>query len=80
MYSAHAGLELYAEAFDSAGALEALEGFAHRHGADFYGLPRNVGTVTLQRRPQAVPAAFRLGDEELVPMRAGGDLAWTLER
>lgn len=80
MYSAHAGLELYAEAFDAAGALERLDGFAHRHGADFYGLPRNSGTVTLRRRPQAVPATFRFGDDELVPMRAGGELAWTLER
>ncbi|MCU0760777.1 MAG: dihydroorotase [Steroidobacteraceae bacterium] len=80
MYSAHAGLELYAEAFDAAGALDRLDGFAHRFGADFYRLPRNAGTVTLWRRPTAVPASFVFGDAELVPMRAGGQLAWTLRR
>ena len=75
MYSAHAGIELYAEAFDAAGALPRLEGFAHAFGADFYGLPRNAGTITLRRAHAAVPASFRFGaDEELVPMRAGGDL------
>ncbi len=79
MYSAHAGIELYAEAFDAAGALPRLEGFAHAFGADFYGLPRNAGTITLRRAHAAVPASFRFGaDEELVPMRAGGDLLWTL--
>ena len=79
MYSAHAGLELYAEAFDSAGALGRLDGFAHRFGADFYGLPRNAGRVTLRRRAAAVPESFRFGDAELVPMRAGGELAWSLD-
>jgi len=79
MYSAHAGIELYAEAFDAAGALPRLEGFAHAFGADFYGLPRNTGTITLRRARSAVPASFRFGDdEELVPMRAGGETLWTL--
>jgi dihydroorotase len=80
MYSAHAGLELYAEAFDAAGALDRLDGFAHRFGADFYRLPRNAGTVTLRRRATAVPESFQFGDAELVPMRAGGQLAWSLQR
>jgi dihydroorotase len=79
MYSAHAGIELYAEAFDAAGALARLEGFAHAFGADFYGLPRNAGTITLRRVRSAVPASFRLGaDEDLVPMRAGGETLWSL--
>ena len=79
MYSAHAGLELYAEAFDAAGALDRLEGFAHRFGADFYGLPRNAGTVTLRRVATPVPASYRFGDDDLVPMRAGGEVTWSLE-
>jgi dihydroorotase len=79
MYSAHAGIELYAEAFDAAGALPRLEGFAHAFGADFYRLPRNTGTITLRRARTPVPASYRFGaDEELVPMRAGGDLLWSL--
>jgi dihydroorotase len=79
MYSAHAGIELYAEAFDAAGALPRLEGFAHAFGADFYGLPRNTGTITLRRTPTLVPTSFRFGaDEELVPMRAGGNTLWSL--
>ena len=79
MYSAHAGIELYAEAFDAAGALPRLEGFAHAFGADFYGLPRNTGTITLRRARAAVPGSFRFGsDEELVPMRAGGETFWAL--
>ncbi len=79
MYSAHAGIELYAEVFDAAGALPRLEGFAHAFGADFYRLPRNVGTITLRRIAAAIPARLRFGvDEELVPMRAGGHTLWTL--
>jgi len=79
MYTAHAGIELYAEAFDATGSLARLEGFAHAFGADFYGLPRNTGTITLRRARSAVPAIFRFGaDEELVPMRAGGDTLWSL--
>ncbi len=84
MYSAHAGIELYAEAFDAAGALPRLEGFAHAFGADFYRLPRNAGTITLRRAPTAVPERLRFGvdrcgvDEELIPMRAGGHTLWSL--
>ncbi|MDG4554956.1 MAG: dihydroorotase [Candidatus Competibacter sp.] len=77
-YTAHAALELYAEAFDSAGALDKLEAFASFHGADFYGLPRNVGTVTLRRLPMAVPASFPFDDDDLIPLRAGTMLAWRL--
>jgi len=81
MYSAHAGIELYAEAFDAAGALDRLEGFAHCFGADFYGLPRNADRITLRRARSTVPASFRFGEDgELVPMRAGGELLWTLDR
>jgi dihydroorotase len=78
VYTAHAALELYAEAFDAAGALDRLEAFASHHGADFYGLPRNAGTVTLERKPWKVPATYKLGDEVLVPMRAGQSIAWRL--
>jgi dihydroorotase len=78
-YTAHAALELYAEAFDAAGALDRLEAFASFHGADFYGLPRNTGTITLRRQPTPVPKSFPFGAEELVPLRAGETLGWRLE-
>ena len=78
IYSAHAAIELYAEVFEAAGALDRFEAFASFHGADFYRLPRNSGTVTLQRESWQVQAAFALGDEELVPLRAGEPLAWRL--
>ncbi|HSO23986.1 MAG TPA: dihydroorotase [Chondromyces sp.] len=78
IFSAHAALELYAEAFDRAGALGALQLFAAHHGADFYGLPRNHATVTLAREPWKVPAAYVFGDDEVVPLRAGGTVGWRL--
>jgi dihydroorotase len=78
MYSAHAALELYAEAFEQAGALERLEAFASFHGADFYGLPRNTGTVTLEKAGWTVPAELPFGKETLVPLRAGESVAWRL--
>jgi len=78
IYSAHAAIELYAEVFDDAGALDRLEAFASFHGADFYGLPRNRDTITLQRRPVPVPATLDFGDGQLVPMRAGGQVGWAL--
>lgn len=77
-YTAHAALELYAEAFDSVGALDKLEAFASFHGADFYGLPRNSETVTLQRQPVPVPDSFPLGEDRLIPLRSGESLAWQL--
>ncbi len=78
IFSAHAGIELYAEAFEAAGALEKLEGFAAFHGADFYALPRNTGTVTLVKEPWEVPASVPFGDDVLVPLRAGERIGWRL--
>jgi dihydroorotase len=78
IFSAHAGIELYAEAFAAAGALDRLEAFASLHGADFYGLPRNGGTLSLTDEPWEVPAHYPFGDDELVPLRAGGRVAWRL--
>lgn len=80
MYTAHAALELYAEAFDSVGALDKLEAFASFNGPDFYRLPRNSGTVTLRRESWTVPATLAyLDDAPLVPLRAGETLAWKLQ-
>ncbi len=77
-YTANAAMELYAEAFEAAGALERLEGFASHFGPDFYRLPRNSGTVTLEKRPQTSPAAYDyIPGDTLVPLRAGETLAWT---
>ncbi len=78
VYTANAGIELYAEAFDQVGALDRLEGFASVHGPAFYGLPRNAGTITLKRTPMAVPGEVPYGEHTLVPMRAGGTVAWSL--
>jgi dihydroorotase len=78
IFSAHAGIELYAEAFAAAGALAQLEGFASVHGADFYGLPRNSGTVTLLPEAWEVPGRYPFGAGELVPLRAGERIAWRL--
>lgn len=77
-FSAHAALELYAEAFDQAGALERLEGFASHHGPDFYGLPRNQEIVRLRREPWRVPDHYPFGNTRLVPLRAGEQIAWRL--
>jgi len=76
VYTAHAALELYAEIFDSLGALERLEGFASLHGPAFYGLPVNEETITLTRGELAVPASLPLGEDALVPLRAGETLPW----
>ena len=76
-YTAPHALELYAEAFDAAGALDKLEGFASFHGADFYGLPRNPGTVTLEKAPWQVAESLPFIDASgIVPLRAGETLAW----
>ena len=75
-YTAHAAMELYAEAFDAAGALDRLEGFASFHGADFYGLPRNTGTLTLRRQAWTPPEAYPFGEAQLKPLRGGEPLAW----
>jgi dihydroorotase len=78
IYTSHAALELYAIAFEEAGALDRLEGFASVFGARFYGLPPNAGTVTLARREWTVPQRLSFGDQELVPLRAGEKLPWKL--
>jgi dihydroorotase len=78
IYSAHAALELYAEAFEQAGALDRLEAFASFHGPDFYGLPRNRGTVTLRKEQWQVPDAYPLGEERLIPLRAGTEMSWRM--
>lgn len=76
IYSAHAALEFYAEVFDEVDALDRLEDFASFHGADFYGLPRNTGTVTLIREEWSIPGDYRFADGEVVPLRAGEHAAW----
>lgn len=75
-YTALHAMELYAQAFDDAGALDKLEAFASFHGPAFYGLPRNTGTVTLRRESWEIPAELALGDAALVPLAAGENLAW----
>lgn len=77
-YTAHAAMEMYAEAFDTVGALDKLEGFASFFGADFYGLPRNSGTITLRRESWTPPESFAFGEAELKPLRAGEALPWKL--
>lgn len=77
-YTALTALELYAEAFDNAGALDKLEGFASFHGADFYGLARNTDTVTLKRETWTVPETLPYGEATLKPLRGGETLAWRL--
>lgn len=77
-YTAHAAIEMYAEAFEAAGALDKLEGFASLFGADFYGLPRNTGTITLRKESWTPPESFAFGDAELKPLRAGESLPWRL--
>jgi dihydroorotase len=78
IYTAHAALELYAEAFEQAGALDKLEAFASFYGADFYRLPRNPGTVTLQKQSWSVPPELHFSNDTLVPMRAGETVIWRL--
>ncbi|CAN1518012.1 PyrC Dihydroorotase [Burkholderiaceae bacterium] len=77
-YTALSALELYAEAFDSVGALGQLEGFASFHGPDFYGLPRNSGSVTLKRQAWTVPESLAFGEASLKPLRGGEELQWQL--
>ena len=77
-YTAHAAVELYAEAFDAVGALDKLEAFASFNGADFYGLGRNAGTVTLRRESWTPPVSVPFGQAELKPLRGGEPLAWRL--
>jgi len=77
-YTAHAALELYAEAFDSVGALDKLEAFASFNGPAFYGLPRNTGTVTLNRETWTAPESYPFGESIVKPLRGGETLGWRL--
>jgi dihydroorotase len=77
-FTAANALELYAQAFEDAGALDELEGFASFYGADFYGLPRNAQQVTLERRAWRVPEQFKFGEASVVPLAAGEELRWKL--
>lgn len=78
IYTAHAALELYAEVFEDAAALDRLEAFASFHGADFYRLPRNPRQVTLLRQTGRIPGSLPFGDDTVVPLRAGGEVRWKL--
>jgi dihydroorotase len=77
-FSAHAALELYAQVFEQAGALDRLEGFASHFGPDFYGLPRNHTRLTLRREPWEVPGSYAMGSSRVVPLAAGEVLSWRL--
>ena len=77
-YSAHNAIELYAEAFEAAGALDKLEAFASFYGADYYGLPRNTDKVTLEKKEWQVPASVGFGEHQLVPLRASEKMKWKL--
>ncbi|MFC4275240.1 dihydroorotase [Achromobacter aloeverae] len=78
-YSALHAMSLYAQAFDAAGALDKLEGFASHHGPAFYGLPRNTGTLTLVRKPYTIPEELPYGATTLVPLAAGETLDWRVQ-
>ena len=78
-YSAHAALELYAEAFERAGSLDKLEGFASFYGADFYRLPRNSGTVTLEKTSWTIPAAYGEDNLFVTPLKANEELSWKMQ-
>ena len=77
-YSAHAAIEMYAEAFDNAGALDKLEAFASFNGPDFYALPRNTDTITLRRESWTPPESFAFGEAQLKPLRSGEALPWKM--
>ena len=78
-YTAHAALELYAEAFEEAGALDKLEGFTSHFGPDFYGLARNNDTVTLVKQPWTVPPSYPLGNDHVVPIKAETVIEWQVK-
>jgi dihydroorotase len=77
-YTAHAAMELYAQAFDAAGALDQLEGFASFYGADFYGLPRNTGHISLRKESWTVPEGYAFGEAVLKPLGGGETLPWRM--
>jgi dihydroorotase len=78
VFSAHAAIELYAEAFEAAGHLDRLQAFASERGPDFYGLPRNTAKIALKRTAWTPPAVYRFGNDELTPFRGGESVAWQL--
>lgn len=78
MYTSHAAIELYAEAFETVGALDKLEAFASFHGPDFYGLARNRESITLHKKNWKVAAELEVGQQTLVPFRAGETISWQL--
>ena len=78
IYTAHAAIELYAEAFERLGALDKLEGFASFYGADFYRLPRNTGKITLRKEEWQVPDSCAFGEHHLIPLRAGEFITWKM--
>ncbi len=78
-YSAYTALELYAEVFEQAGSLNKLEGFASFYGADFYRLPRNSGTVTLEKITWRIPLTFGKNDNTITPIKAGEELSWKMQ-
>ncbi|SEL04570.1 dihydroorotase [Nitrosovibrio tenuis] len=78
IYTAHAAIELYAEAFEQAGALDKLEAFASFYGADFYGIPRNEDTITLKKETWNLTEKLEFGDDVLVPLKAGESLSWKM--
>ncbi|MCU7923086.1 MAG: dihydroorotase [Candidatus Thiodiazotropha sp. (ex Dulcina madagascariensis)] len=77
-YTAHAAIELYAEVFEQADALDKLEGFASLYGADFYGLQRNQGTITLEKNSWVAPESYQFGQDRVVPLGAGETIGWRL--
>ncbi|KXK41993.1 dihydroorotase [Nitrosomonas europaea] len=78
IYSAHAAIEFYAEVFEQAGRLDRLEAFTSFHGPDFYGLPRNTDRISLIRESWQIPEQVELGEEKLIPLRAGEHARWKL--
>ncbi len=78
VYSAHSAIELYAGIFDELGKLDKLEAFASHHGADFYGLPRNTGQITLEKADWTIPASLDFADSEIIPFKAGELCHWKL--
>uniref|UniRef100_A0A7S2WTN6 dihydroorotase n=1 Tax=Rhizochromulina marina TaxID=1034831 RepID=A0A7S2WTN6_9STRA len=78
VFTAHAAIQLYAEAFASVGFLENLEAFCSFNGPDFYGLPRNTGKITLRQQDMSVPRHYPFGDDVLVPLRAGSTVPWSV--
>jgi dihydroorotase len=78
IFSAHAAIELYADAFEKANKLDMLEGFASKYGADFYGLKRNTEIITLEKRPWTVPKSYSFSDSKVIPFFAEEQLSWRL--